>query len=297
MDDRAREAARSKFSAGNDGGTRSVLRIVAVYAAVASAWIIASDLVSRWFTVDPNLLTTVSVGKGVFFVAVTSALLFFEIRRHFARLREAAESLLLTTARLDAALKGVTETMGKVVEARDPYTQGHQRGVAKVSTLIAEEMGLPPDEVAAIEVAGLVHDVGKLAVPAEILTRPGSLGRIEYELIQEHSQTGHDILEDIDFGWPIADVVLQHHERADGSGYPNGLSGEQILPAARILAVADVLEAMSSHRPYRPALGIDAAITEVTADGGRFDPDVVAACVRLHDAGALESWLHDRLVP
>lgn len=288
LDDRAREAARSDFSAGRDDGTRSVLRIVLVYAAVASAWIVASDLLSRWLTVDPDLLTAVSVGKGVLFVAVTSAFLFFEIQRHFARLRDAADSLLDTTARLDAALKGVIETMGKVVEARDPYTQGHQRGVAKVSILIAEEMGLPPDEVAAIEVAGLVHDVGKLAVPAEILTRPGRLSHIEYELIREHSQTGHDILEDIDFGWPIADMVLQHHERADGSGYPNGLSGEQILPAARILAVADVLEAMSSHRPYRPALGIAAAIAEITDDSQRFDPDVVAACLRLHKAGALE---------
>jgi len=203
--------------------------------------------------------------------------------------RKQAELVLRdTNERLERVLRSITETMGKIVEARDPYTQGHERGVARISRLIAHEMGLSAGDIEGIEVAALVHDVGKLAVPTEILTRPGTLSDIEFEIICSHSQMGYDILSDIDFDWPVADIVLQHHERMDGSGYPNALPGEQICVAARVLMVADVIEAMGAHRPYRPALGLDTAMAEIAGHPEKFDSQVVSACVRLYDTGMLE---------
>jgi PAS domain S-box-containing protein len=402
-----------------DGPVGSALRIVFVYALVAGAWILASDTLSRAWTVDPDLLTTLAIAKGVLFVLVTSALLFVQIRGDLARIRassdrlrdsesrfrrvvdvspvpmtmsdadgnvtltneafvkllgytrddiptvsewwpkaypdpevrgrmldawsnemersartgdsfapiearirckdgtertmllssalldpasseqvvvfyditereRAKEAVLRSNERLEQVLKSVIVLIGKVVEARDPYTQGHEEGVARIGRLIAGEMGLPADVVKGVEVAGLVHDVGKLGVPAEILTKPGKLGEVEYELIREHSQQGYDILKDIDFDWPVADSVLQHHERMDGSGYPSGLAGDDISVTARILMVADVIEAMAARRPYRPALGVNAAMAEITGHPEKYDAQVVSACVRLHDADRIE---------
>jgi PAS domain S-box-containing protein/putative nucleotidyltransferase with HDIG domain len=202
--------------------------------------------------------------------------------------RQADSDLLDSNARLEKMVHEVTEVMGKVVEARDPYTQGHERRVAQLSKLIALEMGLPASDVDAVEMAALVHDVGKLSIPTEILIKPGRLSQTEFALIKGHSLGGYEILKKIDFGKPIAEIVLQHHERMDGSGYPNGLAGEEISMASRVLAVADVIEAMSSHRPYRPALGLDAAVREVRGDPRKFDPSVVAACVRLYEEGRIE---------
>jgi putative nucleotidyltransferase with HDIG domain len=182
----------------------------------------------------------------------------------------------------------VAEAMGRVVEARDPYTQGHQERVARVAKLIAQDMGLPEADVDAVEMAGLVHDIGKMCIPAEILSRPGSLSEVEKGLIRQHPQSSYDILKDIAFPWPVADIALQHHERMDGSGYPHGLTGEQTLLAARILAVADVVEAMSSHRPYRPALGLDVAMAELNEHPTLYDPQVAASCTRLYEAGTLD---------
>jgi PAS domain S-box-containing protein/putative nucleotidyltransferase with HDIG domain len=393
------------------------MRTVIVYAVVAGLWIVASDTLSRALTIDPNMLTLVGIGKGVLFVAVTSALLFLLIRDDLADLRKSADRLreserrfrsvvalspvpmtmsdgagnvtlmndaftaafgytredipslaqwwpaaypdpgyrrsimdaweresersrrtgdafaplearirtkdgvdrtmLLSSAalgdasaeqvvvfwditereraeaaivrsneRLEGVLRSITTLIGKVVEARDPYTQGHEQGVARIGRQIAEEMGLPADEVEAIEVAALVHDVGKLSVPAEILTKPGTLSETEFQLIRVHSQGGYEILKDIDFDWPVADIVVQHHERMDGSGYPAGLAGDEISTAARVLMVADVIEAMAAHRPYRPALGLQAAMDEITTHPERFDPQVIAACARLWERGA-----------
>jgi HD-GYP domain-containing protein (c-di-GMP phosphodiesterase class II) len=149
-------------------------------------------------------------------------------------------------------------------------------------------MGLLDHEVDGVEVAALVHDVGKLGVPAEILSKPSALSAIEFELIKFHAQGGHDILVDIDFDWPLAEIVLQHHERMDGSGYPNGLRGGDIMMAARILMVADVIDAMAADRPYRAALGLDAAIAEITRHPEKFDAQVVSACMRLYEAGMIE---------
>jgi PAS domain S-box-containing protein/putative nucleotidyltransferase with HDIG domain len=202
--------------------------------------------------------------------------------------RRATQALRDTNERLGKVLKSITATMGKVVETRDPYTQGHEQRVAILAGQIAEEMGLPDDDVEAIETAALVHDVGKLSVPTEILTRPGRLSATEFDIIKQHSRAGHDILSEIDFGLPIADIVLQHHERMDGSGYPDGLSGEEISMAARVLAVADVVEAMASHRPYRAALGLEQAVEEIRACPEKYDPRVTEAFLRLFEAGRVD---------
>ena len=192
-----------------------------------------------------------------------------------------------SAARLERMVYDVAETMGRIVEARDPYTQGHQQRVAALGKRIAVRMGLPPSAADEVEMAGLLHDVGKLRVPTEILTKPGQLSLIEFALVKDHPVQGHEILKAIAFPWAVADIALQHHERIDGSGYPSGLKGDEILLAARILAVADVVEAMASHRPYRPALGEAAAIEEVASHPEYYDADVVAAVVALHAEGDL----------
>ena len=174
------------------------------------------------------------------------------------------------------------------VEARDPYTAGHQRKVALLAGAIAEEMGLDPQAVEGIRLAASIHDIGKISIPSEILSKPGKLTPNETALIQEHSQAGHDIVSGIKFPWPVADMILQHHERLDGSGYPTGLAGSDILIGARVIAVADIIDAMSSHRPYRPSKGIAEAIAELERERGtRLDDDVVDACLRLHRDGRL----------
>ena len=177
------------------------------------------------------------------------------------------------------------ETIGAIagiVDMRDPYTSGHQARVAGLAEAIARQMGLPDDQVHGIRLAGLVHDLGKIRVPSEILSKPGRLDAVEFELIKMHAQAGYDILKGINFPWPISQMVRQHHERLDGSGYPQGLKGDEILPGSRILAVADVVEAMYSHRPYRPGLGIEAALGEITAKREvYFDPAAVDACLVL----------------
>lgn len=179
-------------------------------------------------------------------------------------------------------LEETVETIAATVEARDPYTAGHQRRVAAFAAAIARELGLGEEVVQGIHLAGTIHDLGKIKVPAEILARPGQLSEIEERIIQIHPEAGWEILKGVVFPWPIAEMVLQHHERLDGSGYPRGLSGEQVSQGARILGVADVVEAMASHRPYRPSRGLEAALSQVEADRGvLFDAPVVDACLVL----------------
>ncbi|HQO39203.1 MAG TPA: HD-GYP domain-containing protein, partial [Spirochaetota bacterium] len=184
--------------------------------------------------------------------------------------------------KLRRVLYGIVEAISKTVETRDPYTAGHQKRVADIAKEIAREMNLGRDIIESVDIAGQIHDLGKIAIPAEILNKPGRINHIEFELIKMHSQMGSDILKNIDFPWPISEIVLQHHEKFDGTGYPNGIKGGDILIQARILTVADVLEAMASHRPYRAALGIEAAFTELRKNrGSHFDPDVVDSCMRV----------------
>jgi HD-GYP domain-containing protein (c-di-GMP phosphodiesterase class II) len=184
--------------------------------------------------------------------------------------------------RLQQNMLQTVEAIASIVEMRDPYTSGHQGRVAELARAISRQIGMSEEEVRVIHLAGLVHDLGKIKIPAEILSKPGRLTEIEYSMIKLHPQAGYDILKGIDFSWPIAQMVLQHHERMDGSGYPQGLKGEDILLGARILSVADVVEAMSSHRPYRPGLGVEAALEEILhVRGTQFDSRVVDACVSL----------------
>jgi len=193
---------------------------------------------------------------------------------------------------LREALTGTIEAIGLTTETRDPYTAGHQRRVTELAVAIAEELGLKAEQVEGIRAAGLLHDIGKMAIPAEILSKPSRLSEMEMALIQSHPRIAYDILKSIAFPWPLAMIVLQHHERIDGSGYPEGLHGDEILLEARILAVADTMEAMASHRPYRASLGTEAALAEIEGGRGtRYDADAADACVRLfrEDRFAFES--------
>ena len=184
--------------------------------------------------------------------------------------------------KLQRTMEATIYTISKIIETKDPYTAGHQNTVSQLAVAIAQEMKLPEDKIEGIRIAALVHDIGKINIPAEILSKPSKLNDMEFSLIKNHPKIGYDILRKIDFSWPVAKIVLQHHEKIDGSGYPQGLKGEKILLEAKIIGVADVVEAMSSHRPYRPALGIDKALEEISQNKGiLYDPEVVDTCIRL----------------
>lgn len=184
--------------------------------------------------------------------------------------------------KIKESLQGTIEAVSKMAEMRDPYTAGHQRRVAKLSVAIAKELGLAQETVDAIEIAAKVHDIGKMEIPSEILTKPTKLTNLEYEFIRNHPQAGYDILKDIKFSYPIAKIILQHHEKLDGSGYPNKLKGDEILLEAKIISVADVVEAMASHRPYRASLGVDFALEEIEKHKGVwYEEPIVDACVKL----------------
>lgn len=196
--------------------------------------------------------------------------------------RRAERSIQQYIVQLRGAMRGTLEVVTRMVDLRDPYTAGHERRVGRIARELALEMGWSAERAEALELIGLVHDVGKIAVPTEILTKPGRLSPLEMEIVRSHAEAGFDILKEVPFSSPVAETVRQHHERMDGSGYPRGLKGEEILPEARILAVADVVESMASHRPYRPALGLDPALAEIERGRGAiYDADVADACLRL----------------
>ena len=196
--------------------------------------------------------------------------------------KKAEEELRHSLDKLRKITGATIQAIAQTVEVRDPYTAGHQKRVADLARAIATQMGLSSDRVDGIRMAGVIHDIGKISVPSEILSKPGLLTPLEFSLIKTHSQIGYNILKEIEFPWDIATMVLQHHEKLDGSGYPQGVMADHILLEARILTVADVVEAMASHRPYRPSLGLDKALEEIKGKKGRcYDPDVVDACIRL----------------
>jgi len=198
-----------------------------------------------------------------------------ELKEDIIKRKQAEEKLKKT---MDATI----DTMSNMIEAKDPYTAGHQQRVSQLTTAIAKELNLSPDKIEGIRIASLIHDIGKISVPTEILSKSIALSDLEFSLIKEHSQIGYDILKPIDFSYPVAQIVLQHHERINGTGYPNNLKGGEILLEAKIMAVADVVEAMSSHRPYRPALGINKALEEISENRGiLYDPKVVDVCLKL----------------
>ncbi len=207
---------------------------------------------------------------------------FRGIARDITDRKKAQDERDQVLARLRKTLGTMIQAMSVAVEARDPYTSGHQRRVAALARSIAAEMNLSRDQIEGIRMAASIHDMGKISIPAEILSMPRKLSKLEFDLVKTHSQAGHDIIKDIDFPWPIANIILQHHERIDGSGYPHGLRGDNILLEARILAVADVVEAMASYRPYRPALGLDTALEEITRNKNiLYDGEVVEACLKI----------------
>jgi putative nucleotidyltransferase with HDIG domain len=184
--------------------------------------------------------------------------------------------------RVRDTLEQTVMAMARAIELRDPYTDGHQKRVALIASAIAEDMGLPPERVDGIRLGALIHDVGKIQVPTEILSKPGELRDVERNIVRLHTKAGEELLGNIDFPWPIAQMILHHHERLDGSGYPDGLKGEELTLEAKILAVADVAEAMCSHRPYRPALGVDAAVAELRRGSGKlYDSGAVDSCIRV----------------
>lgn len=199
------------------------------------------------------------------------------------KIREKVEKELLSTnVKLNKLLNDTVSGLVSAIEHRDPYTAGHQRRVTQLAVAISQEMKLSKDKQDCIRIASMIHDIGKINIPVEILSKPGSINKYELELMQNHPQAGYDILREIDFPWPVAEAVLQHHERLNGSGYPNGLKGDDILLEARVIYVADVVEAMSSHRPYRASLGIKKALAELEDNKGNlYDPEIVDTCIKL----------------
>ncbi len=205
-------------------------------------------------------------------------------RTIFSEQRRTEEELRSSLQKLRRVLNQTVNALASSLEKRDPYTAGHQQRVARLAHEVALQMGLSEDQAEGIRIAGILHDIGKISVPTDILTKPGRLSVNEFNLIKEHPQVGYDILKDIEFEPPVATSIIQHHERLNGSGYPRGLTASDIILEARILAVTDVVEAMASHRPYRPSLGVDKALAEIAAHSGTlYDSDVVKACLTFFD--------------
>ena len=225
---------------------------------------------------------TVTAFANQMAAALENAHLFEQAQQEIAERKRAEEELRHSYGRVERALEGTIHALASALEMRDPYTAGHQRRVARLACAIGNEMGLSEEQIEGLRMAALIHDLGKINIPTEILSKPIRLNDLEWGIIKAHSQIGYDILKTVEFPWPVAEMVLQHHERLKGSGYPVGLSGEEIILEARILAVADVVEAMSSYRPYRPARGLDKALEEITGNRGiLYDPEVVDVCLKL----------------
>lgn len=205
-----------------------------------------------------------------------------QLQQEIEERKQTQKKLSHSYLQLQQSLDEIVNAMSLTLEVRDPYTAGHQRRTSDLALAIAKEMGLSRNERKGLRMAGLIHDMGKISIPGEILSKPGQLNEAELRLIQRHPKVAYDILKKIDFPWPLDQIVLQHHEKLDGSGYPQGLSGDDILLESRILCVADVVETMETHRPYRPSLGRDAALEEISKNRGvLYDPQVVDACLRL----------------
>lgn len=205
-----------------------------------------------------------------------------QVMERTAQLNKSAEELKQSLEKLNQSMGGMIQAMALTVESRDPYTAGHQRRVAELSVALAQEMGLPAEKIKGLRMCALIHDLGKISVPAEILSKPTRLSDLELGMLKIHSSAGYTILKDIDFPWPVARMILEHHERMDGSGYPGRLTGENLLMESRILAVADVVEAIASHRPYRPPLGIEAALEEIEKNKRiLYDAEVADACLKI----------------
>ena len=205
-----------------------------------------------------------------------------ELEKIVIKYHQLEKELQHSYKKLQNIMEGTAYIIIKVVETRDPYFTGHQQRVSQLATAIAKEMKLSQDKIEGVRFASLVHDIGKINLPTEIVSKPSKLVEVEFNLVKNHPRIGYDILKRVDFPWPIAEIVFQHQEKIDGSGYPRGLKGDEILIESKIISVADVVEAMSSHRPYRPALGIDKALEEISKNKGvLYDPEVVDICIKI----------------
>jgi PAS domain S-box-containing protein len=266
--------------------TGQIMRILKIARSIIAPLIVEDEVIGL-LSVQSGDLTGEDISAITAFAhqmaaAWRKATLLQDLERSLAEVERAQEELRHSYAQLRRTFEGTIQVLTSAVEMRDPYTAGHQQQVTQLACAIAEEMGLSDERIEGIRMAAVVHDLGKISVPAEILSNPGRLNDLQWGMIKMHPQAGYDILKTVEFPWPVGQIVLQHHERMDGSGYPQGLSGEDILLEARILAVSDVVEAMASHRPYRPARGIDRALEEISQNRGvLYDPEVVDACLKL----------------
>ncbi len=224
----------------------------------------------------------VDIGARATFAQLDNKPMVLGVAQDIGERRKAEAEIQRYVGRLEKAMMATVEAVSAMVELRDPYTSGHERRVGELAAAIGAELGLTGETITGLRMTGYVHDIGKISVPAEILSKPGRLTEIEFEIIKNHARSGYDILKGVEFPWPLPEVILQHHERLDGSGYPQHLKGDEIIREARIMAVADVVESMASHRPYRPALGIEKALEEIERNSGKYyDPPVADACLRL----------------
>ena len=262
-----------------------VVIIVTGYASLETAVRALNEGAAAYITKPLNMdevLVTVREGLEKQRLAMENRRLYQEAQRELAERKKVEREIQRNLEKMRKAMEGTIHAMAFIVETRDPYTAGHQQRVTRLACAIAKEMGLSEEQIDGIRLAGLIHDLGKICVPAEILSKPGRINEAEFSLVKTHPKVGHDMLKTIDFPWPVAQIVLQHHERMDGSGYPQGLLGGEIHLEARILAVADVVEAIASHRPYRPALGLQKALQEISRNSGiLYDSEVVKVCLRL----------------
>jgi putative nucleotidyltransferase with HDIG domain len=239
---------------------------------------VSSDLA---FSIQPEKMIHLSM-KGVPFFEedkLTGAVMLFnDVTENIIAEQQLKQSFEM----LKKSTGDIVQAMSSTSEMRDPYTAGHQKRVKELAVAIGHQLNITKEQLEGLKFAGIIHDIGKISVPSDILSKPGKISSMEFEVIKNHSQVGFDLLSTIEFPWPISKIVLQHHERMDGSGYPNGLVGEEILLEARILSVADVVEAMTSHRPYRAALGIEKALHEIELHkNDSYDSNVVDACITL----------------
>jgi PAS domain S-box-containing protein len=267
---------------------REVLQIIAAADRADIAEMMRSVLSGEVESVERNFSglrkngSLVDIGAHATLALLDNKPVILGVAQDIGERKKAQEEIQRYMGRLEKAMMATVEAVSAMVEMRDPYTSGHERRVGELAAAIGAEMGLAEETITGLRMTGYVHDIGKISVPAEILSKPGRLTEIEFEIIKNHARSGYDILKGVEFPWPLPEVILQHHERLDGSGYPQHLKGDEIIQEARIMAVADVVESMASHRPYRPALGIEKALEEIERNSGRFyDPPVAEACLRL----------------
>ncbi|MBI3479352.1 MAG: GAF domain-containing protein [Nitrosomonadales bacterium] len=238
------------------------------------------------FTVTRRDGVTITVGTNASLATYHGREAIIGLNQDISEKKRAEEQISNYVAKLKIAFLGTVKLATSLGEMRDPYTAGHERRVSEIAVAIATKMGLDEQRIEGIKIAGYLHDIGKIGIPAEFLVKPGRLTAAEYTLVQAHAKASHEALKHVEFPWPVATIAYQHHERMDGNGYPNGLKGDEILLESRVVTVADVIEAMASHRPYRPGLGIDKALAEIErGNGTSYDPDVVSACLALFREG------------